>query len=97
MTRRVGKAKKTVGDIVAERLQTGSSNGSGGTENRITRLEVEFEYVRKDLGEIKSDIEDIGKKLASVPTSNKLFGYTATVAALAVAIIGVLSYVGKLG
>lgn len=70
-------------------------------ENRITRLEVEFEHVRKDLDEIKSDTKDILVKLASVPTSDKLFGYTATVAALAVAIIGVfigvLAYVGKSG
>ena len=70
-------------------------------ENRITRLEVEFEHVRKDLDEIKSDTKDILVKVASVPTSDKLFGYTATVAALAVAVIGVfigvLAYVGKLG
>ncbi len=76
-------------------------------EGRVTRLEVEFEHVRRDLDEIKVDqktllqrIADIRIGLAQLPTSARLFGYTATVGALAVAVvavfIGVLAYTGTI-
>ena len=37
-------------------------------ENRVTRLEAEFTYVRRDLDEIKAKMEDIGARLAAIDT-----------------------------
>ena len=40
-----------------------NENGDSAMENRITRLEVEFEHVRKDLDEIKSDLKEFRKEV----------------------------------
>ena len=60
-------------------------------------------FVKSNLPDWKcsvSTLGDIKVQLALIPTSNKLFGYTATVAALAIAVVsvfvGVLAYVGAL-
>lgn len=70
-----------------------------------TRLEVEFVVMRRDMGEIKTDQRESRKDMAGIrnilaklPTSERLFGYTATVAALAFAVVAVivsiLAYIG---
>ncbi len=50
-------------------LSNGEGGGtSDGMEERVARLETHFEYVRKDLDEIKTSL----KKLDSLPTKQDL-------------------------
>ena len=76
-------------------------------EGHVSRLEATVEHIDKDLAEIKADqksmfgvLTDIRVEIAKRPTSERLFGYTATVAALAFAVVaifvGVLAYLGAL-
>ncbi|MBB4287564.1 hypothetical protein [Roseospira goensis] len=58
-------------------------------ENRITKLEVEFGYVRRDLDEIKTELKDISHRLARMPTTNGLWGMIATVIGVALTMIGI--------
>ncbi|MBI5163057.1 MAG: hypothetical protein HY985_04055 [Magnetospirillum sp.] len=60
----------------------------------MTKLETEFVHVRKDLDDIRSEQKDIRNilgemriTLARLPSKGELFGYTATVAAIAFAIV----------
>jgi hypothetical protein len=57
-------------------------------EARLTRLEVEFEHVRKDLDGIKSDTQFIKDRLGTQPTGNGLWGMGATVIGVALAMVG---------
>lgn len=66
----------------------------GGMETRLTKLETEFVHVRKDLDDIRADLRDnrtfqneMRITLARLPSKGELFGYTATVAAIAFAIV----------
>lgn len=65
-----------------------------GMEDRVSRLEVEFEHVRKDLDEIRHDQKEILKTLgvlrgefrteiAKRPTTGQFWGIIAVVAGLA--------------
>jgi len=58
-------------------------------ENRVIRLEVEFEYVRRDLDEIKTDLKAINQRLARMPTTNGLWGMVATVIGVSLTMIGI--------
>ncbi|WP_299437592.1 hypothetical protein [uncultured Rhodospira sp.] len=58
-------------------------------ENRITRLEVEQEHVRRDLDEIKGLLKDIGLRLARMPTVGAMWGMVATVIGVALSMIGI--------
>ena len=55
---------------------------------RVTRLEVEFEHVRKDLDEIKADQKAVLARLAQMPTVTGLWGMIATVIGVGIAIAG---------
>ncbi len=102
--------REQVADDKVQTDRVGAAGGGGNPtsmESRLTRLEVEFEHVRKDLDEIKADqkimlgiMTDVRVEIGKLPTSEKLFVYTATVGAIAFAIvavfIGVLAYVGAL-
>jgi hypothetical protein len=68
---------------------------------RVTRLEVEFEYVRRDLDEIKTDMKDLLKvqgeirqemgeirgELAKRPTTAQFWGLIASVAVIALSVV----------
>lgn len=56
-------------------------------ESRVTRLEVEFEHVRKDLDEIKTNLKDISLRLARMPTIGGMWGMVATVIGVALSMI----------
>jgi hypothetical protein len=43
-----------------------------GMESRVTRLETEFKYVRRDLDEIKVTLEHVGARLNELPTKRDL-------------------------
>lgn len=80
---------------------------AGGPE-RLTRLEVAFEYVRRDLEEIKADQKEMRAAfegmsgdvratlnrlevaLAARPTTAQFWTMIATVAAIALAVIGLI-------
>ncbi|MCB8879628.1 hypothetical protein ACELLULO517_05230 [Acidisoma cellulosilytica] len=55
---------------------------SGGMESRLTKLETHFEYVQRDLAEIKADQKTIShqligidKKLDRLPTNDDLWSW----------------------
>lgn len=50
----------------------GGGGTSDGMEERVTRLETHFEYVRKDLDEIKADQKKIISALSALPTKRDL-------------------------
>lgn len=51
-------------------LQRGGGGGtSGGMEDRVTRLETHFEYVRKDLDDLKTDQKAVLQQLAALQTT----------------------------
>lgn len=69
----------------------GPGDTSGGMDQRVTRLETHFEYVRKDLDEIKTSL----KKLDDLPTKRDLAGYwiasiTVGLAILAITVGGII-------
>jgi hypothetical protein len=66
-------------------------------EARVTRIEVAFEHVRKDLDELKADMKllknDLGsvlQRLTKMPTSTEMWGMYAAVTALAFAVLGII-------
>mgnify|MGYP000281504653 CR=1 FL=1 len=74
-------------------------DGGGGTfdrmDQRVTRLETHFEYVRKDLDEIKADQKTIISALSTLPTKRDLAGYwvasiTVGLAILAITVGGII-------
>lgn len=65
--------------------------------DRVTRLEVEFEHVRKDLDEIKADQKQILRGLGEIrgeirqrPTTAQFYGMVGTVAVIALTIVLVI-------
>ena len=103
-----GVLREMVYDLVNEYLAArGGNGGNGHMEARMTRLEVEFEYVRKDLDEIKADnktiLSELGNmraELANLPTRSQLHWSFATMAIIAFTIValfvGVLTYLQRL-
>lgn len=50
-------------------VDRGMSGGGGmGDSDRITRLETHFEYIKRDLSDLKSGQQGIGQALASIST-----------------------------
>lgn len=78
------------------RLQEALKSGDGGPtidgmEERVTRLETHFEYVRRDLDDIKTSL----KKLDELPTKRDLANYwiasiTVGLAILAITVGGIV-------
>lgn len=99
------KKLKYVAEQAAEHvLQT---SGGGPTmdsmEGRVTRLEVEFEHVRRDLDEIKHDQRTILDKIQGVtdlPSKSFLVVTVLSILGLCIGSVGViaaiLAYVGAL-
>lgn len=66
-------------------------------EGRVTRLEVEFEHVRRDLDEIKADqkgmrtdLTEIRIALAKLPTTDKLWVMVGTMSGVALAFVAIV-------
>ena len=74
--------------------EKGGDGGAISVDERVMRLEVEFEHVRKDLDEIKSDQKAILGRLGELPTRGNLWTMVGTVGAIALATIGI--FVGVL-
>ena len=68
----------------------GGGNHTGGMEQRVTRLEVEFEHVRKDLNEIKSDLKSVLGHVTELPTKADLWQWKIQWTALSVAAIALI-------
>lgn len=88
---------------MADETQGGGDGGGGpgALNERVVRLETHFEYIRKDLDEIKvGQKETLGKlsdlsanikvEFAKRPTTTGLWGMLATLLALALAIAGLV-------
>jgi hypothetical protein len=78
-----------------EKQSGGDGGGPGDLNERVVRLETHFEYIQRDLGDIKSDQkETLGKLsgletiLAKQPTAVGLWGMIATMLGIALAIAG---------
>lgn len=87
-----------------ERLEnTLQQGGSGptidGMETRVSKLETHFEYVRRDLDEIRADQKTIIAALGALPTKRDLTNNVVaiTTVALAVVAITVGGIIGGLG
>jgi hypothetical protein len=86
-------------------LHKGSGGGtSGGMEDRVTRLETHFEYVRRDLDDIKSSLKTMNERLTDLPTKADLATFkwqwialAMALAALVVgAVVGALSWIATI-
>lgn len=75
---------------------TESGDGGNGLSERVTRLETHFEYIRRDLDEIKTDLKDISKRVNDLPTKAYIMSWTGIWLAAALAMImifvGVLTF-----
>lgn len=59
-------------------------------ESRVTRLEVEFEHIRRDLDDIKSDQKTVIDKLGKLPTTSGLWTMVASVVGISFAVVGIV-------
>jgi putative salt-induced outer membrane protein YdiY len=78
-----------IDEKVRETLGGGGGGGNQDMNSRVTRLEVEFEHVRKDLDEIRSDLKDIKGGLAGLATKRDITQNNLIIAGLALAVVGV--------
>lgn len=92
-------ARDALIEEVTERVIATSGGGGhiGGMEARVTRLEAEFEHVRKDLDEIKVDLKGVAARLNELPTKQDInsnlqwiVGASVAVVALFVAVLAYL-------
>lgn len=76
--------------------------------DRVTRLETHFEYIRRDLHEIKSDqkamateLHTVNNRMSSLPTKTSLWTMIASVLGISIAIISffvaALTYIQQSG
>lgn len=77
--------------------RSAGGGGYGGMEGeRITRLEVEFSHVRKDLDGIQSDLKSVLTHLTELPTKTELRGNLQWIVGVSAAVlalfVGVLAY-----
>lgn len=63
----------------------GGGGTSDGMEERVTRLETHFEYVRKDLDEIKTSL----KKLDDLPTKRDLTNNLVAIVTIGLAVLAI--------
>lgn len=63
---------------------------SMGTEERVAKLETHFEYIRKDMDEIKSGQKEMLTKLSDLPTRNDLWAWKLQWTGIAVAAIAII-------
>ena len=59
-------------------------------EARVTRLETHFEYVRKDLDEIKGSLATMSARLSHMPTISNLWTMIGTVIAISLTLTGII-------
>jgi len=61
----------------------------GEVNQRVAKLETHFEYIRRDLDAIMKDQRAILDRTVRLPTVGNLWTMIATVAAIALAVIGI--------
>ncbi len=72
-------------------LEKGNGGGhDSGMETRVTRLEVEFEHVRRDLDEIKADMKKVLGALSVMPTKRDLTNNTLAGLGLGLALMALI-------
>ncbi|MXN63606.1 hypothetical protein GR183_01710 [Stappia sp. GBMRC 2046] len=57
---------------------------------RISRLETHFEYIRKDLDDIKSDQREVLQRVRDLPSKGDLWAWKLQWTAIAVAAIAII-------
>ena len=74
----------------ARPLNTSGSDGtSGSMEERVAKLETHFEYVRKDLDEIKGDQKTIIAALSALPTKRDLTTNILVMVAIGLSVLAI--------
>jgi hypothetical protein len=76
------EAKRDAAPPIEELEKSGGGGDSGGMEQRLSRLETHFEYVQRDLAELKADqkaiagqLSNIDRKLDRLPTTDDLWSW----------------------
>ena len=68
----------------------GGEDGEPPMGDRVTRLETHFEYIQRDLGDIKGALSDVGKVLPNLATRRDLWAWLWQWIALGAAIIAIV-------
>jgi hypothetical protein len=72
-------------------LKSGDGDGtSGDMDGRVSKLEVHMEYMRNDLGEIKTDLKSALDQLRTLPTRSDLWAWKWQWTALAVGTMAIV-------
>ncbi|MCM0021195.1 MAG: hypothetical protein NBV67_14465 [Tagaea sp.] len=83
--------RKKLAELEARRVV--DAGGGGGDdppmESRVTRLEVEFEHVRRDLDQMNGKLDKLGERLSVLPTKGDLWIMIGTVGGISLAIISI--------
>lgn len=80
----------------AERAEQAAlkSGGGGGTsdamEERVSRLEKNFDQLAKDVGDIRVDVATLKENVRHLPTKPWMFATLGSLLLIAVAVIGLL-------
>lgn len=96
--------RKEIQELAEENARLKSSGGGGtsdGMESRVTRLEVQMEHLREDMGEVKADLKSALAILTELPTKSDLWAWkwqwtglcVAAIAIIVGGIIGGLSWI----
>jgi hypothetical protein len=60
-------------------------------DGRVVRIEEWAKLADARMGRIEDKLDRMNERLSSMPTSTELFGYTASVAALAFAVVAIVA------
>lgn len=72
-------------------LKSGDGGGTyDGMETRVTKLETHFEYIRRDLDEMKAGQAKVIEKLNELPTRNDLWQWKVQWVVIVVAAVAII-------
>ena len=74
---------------------TGSGDGSGGMENRVTRLETHMEYVRRDLSDMSASLKILPALATKKDLDSWRWQWIATGAAIIALILGGMGWLAS--
>ena len=76
---------------IGDRLKGSDGGGtSGDMQERVTRLEKNFDQLAKDVGDIRVDVATLKENVRHLPTKPWMFATLGSLLLIAVAVIGLL-------